>query len=629
MNYQFFNRPALVFSLAGLTVLTCLDVPITISLFCLVIWTWKWLAHSEFLAPLSRRWTTILSLLLFVYIFIEYRTLFIQEASSGLLVGLAALKVMDYQNRRDHLLLVLLGFLLLTLKPLYGLDLYLLPVQLICMLSLWWALSQDPRRLPRQVVGQIFLASFPIALILFLVFPRIVAPWAMSQNRNLGRMGFSIDMNPGQIAELAATNGLVLRAQFPEKFKVNPRELYWKGGILSTSKGLAWRDARLVPLAEKTEHQAQTPVDYEMVIEPGNGNVVFALDQTYQLKAADGFVIAYANSIWRSTGPNNAARRYQGSLSPDFKNELSPDQRDLRIQPLPPKSAEWARTTLAQAKDFRTKLQSLNRLFLHPDFVYTLTPGTYKENDLDVFVFERRRGFCEHFAGAYATLARAVGIPARVVSGYQGGEYNPLGGFWRVTQKQAHAWVEIWNGKQWIRQDPTTWVQKSEFSRYPEKSFFAWLDEGYDTYEALNYRWTTFLLDFDKNTQSLTIKEWLPKIFLGIILSLITFFFVRLVKGWLRISRSGIEKLRQDQLSQLVLQIKETEEEYLNQDLSHMPPIEILRSAQKHMHGQEQFLQNVALLYDQTFYQESVTDEHLKAELQRLQKKWLDIQVLK
>lgn len=629
MNYTFFQRPALVFSLAGLTFLTCLEVSIFVATFCFVMWAWRWLADSNFIAPLSRKMTTALSFFVLAYIFIEYRSLFVQEASSGLLVALAALKVMDYSNRRDHLLLILLGFLLLTLKPLYGLELYLLPVQLICMISLFWALSQDPRRLPRSVLGKIFIASIPIALILFLVFPRVVLPWAMSQNRTSARMGFSTDLNPGQVAELASSNALVMRAQFPQEAEVNSRDLYWRGALLTTSKGLAWKDAKLIAQSSTVSFQPEkTPVTYEVVIEPGNGTVIFALDQTYQLKSYEGGVIAFENSIWRSRSSATSSKRYIGTLSEDFKNTEPPDRSDLKYPELPPRSQKWIDEVRSQKLDVNGRIHQLRNLFGHPEFVYTLSPGVYSENDLDEFLFNKRRGFCEHYAGAYATLARALGIPARVVSGYQGGQYNALGGFWRVTQKNAHAWVEIWDGKLWQRIDPTTWATISEFSRDPQKGFFEWVDEGYDTYEALNYRWTTFLLDFDRNSQSLALREWLPRIFIAIILGLVLFFLLKLVRGWLRVKREGSQKLLQNQLSALMQQIRDSEEEYLNQDLSAVPPLEIIKLAQKHSKEYDAFYNKLSAFYDGVFYEGREEDENFRSELQYLQKKWLDIQIL-
>jgi hypothetical protein len=145
-------------------------------------------------------------------------------------------------------------------------------------------------------------------------------------------------------------------------------------------------------------------------------------------------------------------------------------------------------------------------------------------NDLEAFLFYRKRGFCEHYAGSYATLARALGIPARVVIGYQGGRYNPVGEFWRISQRDAHAWVEIFHDKKWQRIDPTEWVaplrmiigadEFFDLSETEQRAFardINWRPTNSDqsllwdrlTFLAddLNYRWTYFLVEFDRTAQ--------------------------------------------------------------------------------------------------------------------------------
>jgi hypothetical protein len=436
-------------------------------------------------------------------------------------------------------------------------------------------------------------------------------------------------MNPGQVAELATSNGLVLRAQFPSSFHVEPADLYWRGGVLSTSNGLAWKDPQMVLQVDSSHFVPKESVlNYEIIIEPINGNFIFTLEQTFHLKSIEGSVQSFEHSLWRSSSATTKARRYIATMAADFSDKEPPEKRDLQHLPLPPETNRWVHTVRAQFSESADRLEALKTLFMHPSFVYTLQPGPYPDNGLDEFLFQRRRGFCEHFAGAYATLARALGIPARVVSGYQGGQYNTLGGFWRVTQKNAHAWVEIWNGKEWARQDPTTWVSQSEFSRNQEKSFFEWMDEAYDSYEALNYRWTTFLLDFDQNSQGLAMREWLPKISIVLLLIFALYFLIRLTRTWLSMTGTGVQKLRQNQLSLLLKQIKESEEEYLNQDLSSIPPLEILKSAKKHLKGHDTFFDSLSDLYDRAFYQGEIDEEALRKTLPHLQKKWVDIQIL-
>jgi len=632
MNYELFQRPAMVFSLAGLTLLTCLEVPLLVSLFCLILWAWKWLATQKFVAAISRRVTTILSFFLFGFIFFQYRTIFTQEASSSLLVGLAAIKVMDYENRRDHLMLVLLGFLLLTLKPLYGLELYWLPVQLVCMISLWWALSQDPRKIPRQVIFTILATSVPIAMVLFLVFPRVVMPWALSQSKMGGsaRLGFTTDLKPGHVAELASSSELVFRAIFPPGTQIDEKELYWKGALLVTSEGLGWKNP-LTRAKKKSEAPVQTngTMTYELILEPASGVYIFTLDPTINLQSSDTKPVEFEHFAWRRSVAANRAQKYFAQMSWSFQDTRQPSPTDLQLPPLPPRTRAWVERIKNESSDLSVRRRALREIFSQADFTYTLNPGSYNhETGLDEFLFERRRGFCEHFAGSYATVARALGIPARVVSGYQGAEYNPLGQFWRVTQRNAHAWVEVWNGTSWQRVDPTVWATTIEFSRSRERSWTEMIDEGIDIYEALNYRWTTFLIDFDQKSQSLTIKEMLPQIFFAVVGSLALFFLLRLLRNLLAAPKGRIHHRRQNQLSQLVQEIKSAEEEAVHQDLSNVAPLQILAAAPKHLFGPPQFYLQVGQLYERVFYQENVDEATLKKELNDLQRKWIEIQVL-
>jgi transglutaminase-like putative cysteine protease len=596
----------------------------------MIIWAWKWLAEMEIVKTLSRRTTTVVSVGVFGLIFFQYRTIFSQESSSSLLLALAAMKVMDYENRRDHLMLVLLGFLLLTLKPLYGLDLYWLPIQLVCMISLWWALSQDPRKIPRPMIGWIYLSALPIALLLFLIFPRIVLPWAFSHAKGRGaQMGFSNDLNPGQVAELAASSDLVFRVRFLSALPIDARDMYWRGARLNVSNGLSWKENSQGPKEALPNGQSsENDIIYELIQEPGSGNAIFTLEPTYNLVGKDAAVFQPMPNLWRGSNPQTKSQRYVGRARA-IPNDLQvPSDTDLQIPPLPPRTAQWVRETKAAFPDIQGRRVALHDLFAKNDFVYTLTPGNYNRKALDEFLFVRRRGFCEHFAGSFATLARALGIPARVISGYQGADFNPLGNFWRVTQKQAHAWAEVWNGHEWERQDPTGWVPHSEYSRNHQKSFFEWIESASDLYETLNYRWTTFLIDFDQKAQMIALKEWLPPIFLGCLFLFVGFFLFRLVWGWFFTPGDKSQSIRQQQLVLLVQQIKEAEEEYQNQDLSHLPPLSILSAAQSHLFGSRDFYQRVIRLYDRAVYQTNIEDAELKAELKELQRKWVEIQVL-
>ncbi len=628
MSYRFFQRPALVFSISVLTLLTALEVPAFVVTFCAILWFWKWLSEKNILQPLSRTTTTVLSFLALFFIYFQYKTIFSQESSSSLLLCLSAIKVMDYENRRDHLLLALLGFLLLTLKPLYGMDLLWLPVQLTCMLTLWWALSQNPRSVPSSQLLRVFASALPVALILFLIFPRVVLPWALSRAKpTTARMGFSSSLNPGQVAQLASSSELVFRVRFLSPVPVNPSVLYWKGARLTQSQGLAWSGAQgKFRNNSPPSSSINKEISYEVILEQGNGTLVFTLDPTYQLTSTDSAVYQQSSGIWRTSISNGKSLRFFGKSTLQSKDTVPPGEEDLQIPELPIRTLAWVKETLSRTQNFPEKKQALRELFSQNGFVYTLNPGTYDGQGLDEFLFQRRRGFCEHFAGAYATLARALGIPARVVSGYQGAEYNPMGEFWKVTQRQAHAWVEVWNGEFWERNDPTLLAPVSEFNRQQERGIFEWFNQASDAYETMNYKWTTFLIDFDRQSQVSLFQEWWPRLTLAGIIILLVFFLIRLLHSQKFTRRISSEERAQQQLAELIQKVKDFEQKFQQRDLSTVPPLQVLHLAENRQSENCEFYRRLSELYDKMAYQEKSEETPSREEIQNLQSQWNQIQ---
>jgi hypothetical protein len=364
-------------------------------------------------------------------------------------------------------------------------------------------------------------------------------------------------------------------------------------------------------------------------MEPITGSYIFTLDPTVSMQSLDEKPIELENYAWRKSATSNRSQKFFAMASWMTEDTLAPHAQDLQVPPLPEKTRAWVQEQKSKTSDLTARRRALRQLFESANLTYTLKPGNYSmDKGLDEFLFERRRGFCEHFAGSYATLARALGIPARVVSGYQGAEYNAVAQFWRVTQRNAHAWTEVWTGSSWLRVDPALWAATSEFSRGREKSWAEMIDDGLNMYEALNYRWTNFLIDFDQKSQALTLKEALPQIFFAGVSILALFFLVRLLRNWFHSPKNRAHHRRQSQLSLLVQEIKSTAEEVTNQDLSHLPPLQILAHAPKHLFGPAIFYAQVASLYERVFYQENIDDSSMALQLHDLQRKWVEIQVL-
>ncbi|TDJ63384.1 MAG: DUF4129 domain-containing protein, partial [Proteobacteria bacterium] len=126
-------------------------------------------------------------------------------------------------------------------------------------------------------------------------------------------------------------------------------------------------------------------------------------------------------------------------------------------------------------------------------------------------------GFCEHYAAAFVTLMRAVGLPARIVTGYQGGEYNSVSDYMIVRQRDAHAWAEVYlDDRGWIRVDPTAAVAPERVSLgintvLPRRPLLPLLRAGStaaniwrqvnNVWDALNYNWSQWVLGYTPKRQ--------------------------------------------------------------------------------------------------------------------------------
>ncbi|WP_413560244.1 transglutaminaseTgpA domain-containing protein [Bdellovibrio sp. HCB209] len=522
MKKEFFSQTYFSLAIVIAMLMVAVEVTPVVAFLGMGLLVWKWGTEKYRWPGLSRRFTGFLSLLLLGQVLFQYRTIIGQEPSYTLLLGLSGLRVMDYANDRDHKFIALLGFVLISVKALFSIDIYWIIPSAFAFWGIWYSLipAQTPSK--ARVLGKIFALSVPLAVILFFAFPRVVIPWAMSRGSTYGQIGFSEDLNPGKVAEIAGSAQLAFRAKIDRLPLDNSRDLYWRGSVLTLSRGLSWRPTPM--LGTPDEKFSRGSLTYEVALEPTSQNYLFALEGTQMLSLEVGRVTNLNHSVYRSTRPIVSTVVYQGWWSPNYKDTSEPTVAELKTPELTGKVLEWVEATNKAAHTPEERLELLHKFFIENKFVYTLNPGTYGANDLEQFLFVRRRGFCEHFAGAYATLARALGVPSRVVAGYQGGRFNPIGDFWRISQRDAHAWTEIYVDKSWRRVDPTQWVaplrlvigaedffamseadQESyaksiEFRPKGKADFLLW-DRATFLVEDLNYRWSYFLMEFDRSSQ--------------------------------------------------------------------------------------------------------------------------------
>src|SRR5690606_25782031 len=177
--------------------------------------------------------------------------------------------------------------------------------------------------------------------------------------------------------------------------------------------------------------------------------------------AAEGGAPRPARALCRHAGTHGAELAVRPRAARGAAGRCPPQPRPAASPPAGrhPRAVEMARSWRSQGLGDEEIVDRALRMFNEQEFYYTLQPPLAVDDAIDQFLFETRQGFCEHYAAAFTVLMRAAGIPARVVTGYQGGTLNPVGGYVIVRQRDAHAWAEVWLGeKGWVRVDPTAAV---------------------------------------------------------------------------------------------------------------------------------------------------------------------------
>jgi transglutaminase-like putative cysteine protease len=456
-------------------------------------------------------------------VLLSFRTLNGLDAGASLLVAMAALKLMETQQLRDWL--IVLGaslFLLLAAcldaQTLWRIPLYAAEVWLLC--TVLFALGAgvtppSPATLLRSSARSIVLA-LPFALLLFLCFPRLSGSLWSVPKEDEAITGLGQEMSPGSFSQLSESDEPALRVRFEGELPPQA-ERYWRGPVLHRFDGVTWRRAfgDLGP-PPKLDFAGRS-YRYEVTLEPNTHGVLIALEMP-RGKPAQSSYVSFDDQII-SAKPLSDAHRYQLESFTKYRSEqdLNPTVRQLDLA-LPrgrnPRSLALARRLRDSASDDRAFVEAAFDYLQHGGFEYTLTPPRLGVNSVDDLLFDTRQGFCGHYASAFATLMRAGGVPARVVTGYLGGEWNRFGDYLLIRQSNAHAWTEVWlAGMGWVRIDPTAAVAPDRLHRdlddVPVGSgasdsshrTLSWLATTLQAWQAANAWWRDEFIDFNMSKQ--------------------------------------------------------------------------------------------------------------------------------
>jgi transglutaminase-like putative cysteine protease len=472
---------------------------------------------------------------------LTYKTLLGRDAGVTLLAVLLTLKTLELRARRDAFVVFFLGFFCMLANFFYSQSLLTAASMLLGLLGLLTVLvnahmpvGKPPLMQAAKTAGWMALLGAPIMIVLFLLFPRLAPLWGVPSDAVVGRSGLSAKMQVGTIASLALDDSVALRIKFDGP-PPPQRDLYFRGPVLSGFDGREWRPAN-VDVFSRFKVTASlvvtgNPISYEVTMEPSSKPWLMVMDAAVNSPALAGYqTLMQADLQWVLNRPLNDLLRYKLQSYPSFEHGPKTPVIGLReYVELPP---GFNPRTLALANEISRDARytqagsdvlvevAMQRLRTG-GYTYTLEPGVYGQNTADEFWFDKKTGFCEHIASSFVILMRALDVPARIVTGYQGGEQNAVDGFWTVRQSDAHAWAEVWHeGRGWVRVDPTSAVspgRTGSFQRLiPPQNVVGQaltnLNPQFSlqlraTWEAINNAWNQRVLNYTQGRQLDLLKN--------------------------------------------------------------------------------------------------------------------------
>ncbi len=516
------------------------SLPVWASVIAYAMLAWRAaIAYRQ--AKLPSRWALAAVLAVVVGLTLwSYRTIVGSEAGVTLVTMLLALKTLELRARRDAMVIFFLGFFALLSNFLHSQSLVTALAIAVGLAGLLTALvnAHMPVGRPSLSFGlglslKMVLIGAPLTLALFVFFPRMAPLWGVPNNPNAGKTGLSDEMTVGAMASLAQDDSIAFRVRFltPGNEPPASRHLYFRGPVLSDFDGRIWRaSASIRSKGDKLFQDIATagdPIRYELTMEPHRKPWLLALDLTAEPpQLPRGRAYSTGDLNWMSSQPINEVTRMQLQSHLQYRFGMQATELELRSnRRLPaqsnPRTQAWVQqlqSKIGVAPDANAQLvQALLTHLRTQGYQYTLDPGVYGREAADEFWFDRKEGFCEHIASAFVIALRSAGVPSRIVTGYQGGENNPVDGFWTVRQADAHAWAEVWLGPQegWVRIDPTGAVMPGRVGaaqRLTRNSGFfgvsvdnplaiSTMQRMRAVWEAVNNSWNQWVLNYTQREQ--------------------------------------------------------------------------------------------------------------------------------
>lgn len=562
------SKHTLVFLLLSIGLITLPHVwhiPASLFVFFVLLLIWRYVCiwRSSWLP--NRLMLTLVMLVGLALVYSQHQGIFGRDAGTSFFVVALALKLLEVHGRREIYLVVFLAFVVAASQFFYEQSIFMaVYILLVCTLLFATLIIENSRQslnlgiLKSSLI--IVLQALPIAFSLFVLFPRLEAPrWLWLEDNNKSKSGLGETLEPGSISALSLSDELVFRAKFVGE-PPPPKWLYWRGPVYSLTDGIRWMAStgKVNKINPDRIAISGRSYDYSLLMEPQKQAWVFALDLPEKFDEN-----LERNSLYQLISKKKPGERseYRISSYPIYNTgALATVEFNNNLQ-LPEPPSEKIINFVKNMHGFESKpdvfIANIFNYFSAENFRYTLTPPLMPEKPIETFLFDTQTGFCSHYATAFVYLMRVAGIPARVIGGYQGGDYNKLGGFLEIRQADAHAWAEVWlDSRGWVRFDPTTAIAPERiehgvnidlqiasravnFSPIPlNSSALLWLKRGRQLWQSVDYNWQRWIINYNTINQSklltdLGMQDWLS--FASWLAGIIAFFSILL--GWLLLKR--------------------------------------------------------------------------------------------
>lgn len=516
------------------------NLPWWCSLLAAIVLLWRGSLAVQAKPLPTKWWRAALLALTLIATFSTHRTLLGRDAGVTLIVILLALKTLELRARRDAFVIFFLGFFTMLTNFFYSQSLLTAFAMLLALLGLLTALvnahmpvGKPPLSQAARTAGWMALLGAPIMVVLFMLFPRMAPLWGTPNDAMAGRTGLSNTMRVGAIAELALDEGIAARIKFDDGVIPPRAALYFRGPVLSDFDGREWTSQapfvrRQMPLNLRVQGE---PARYEVTLETSNRPMLLTLDATPTRPDLPNFEVFGTSDLqWTTNRPLTDLVRYRVESFTQF--QYGPTRRTAAMQSYVALPSGTNPRTVALAAQMRNDpalrgastqayVQAVLQRLRTGGYSYTLEPGLYGDDTADQFWFDIKAGFCEHIASAFVVLMRALDIPARIVTGYQGGELNAVDNYWMLRHSDAHAWAEVWQeGKGWVRVDPTGAISPDRVGQFRRLVAQPGLIAGAfevvtpslahnlrAAWEAVNNGWNQWVLSYTQSRQLDLLKN--------------------------------------------------------------------------------------------------------------------------